>query len=150
MDQPTANHEYNGYAYMFAGLQVHHTDFSRADSAHLVVGQRGATHNTVEGKTTLNGSSSVNDVGADVLPNGRADLRIEGLANGQIVAYWQVANTTGNSTNDNWQLYNGSGQLPGTFPNWGGNSVYIGLITYAFGYNGVPFMGVADSLKVEN
>jgi len=29
-----------------------------------------------------------------------------------------------------------------------GQSVYIGLITYAYGTSGVPFMGLADSLEI--
>lgn len=149
MDDPTANHQHTSSAYMFAGLQVHHTNFNQYDSAHMVVGQRGNTLNTIEGKTTNAGNSSVNDIGHNQLPNGRADIRIEGLANGQLVAYWQLPNSTGDSNNDNWQLYNGTGQLPGTLPSWGSNQVYVGLITYAFYSSGLPFMGVADSLSVE-
>lgn len=149
MNEPTNNHVLSGSAYMFAGMQVHHTNFNQYDSAHLVVGQRGNTRNTIEGKTTLSGNSSVNDIGAEQLPNGRADLMIEGLANGQLLAYWQLPNTSGELANDDWQLYNGTGQLPGTLPAWDSNQVYVGLITYAYGDAGIPFMGVSDSLSVE-
>lgn len=143
MGQPTANHEYSGTAYLFAGLQVHHINFDQISSAHLVVGQRGGTHNTVEGKNTRNGVSSVNDIGANRLPQGRADLMIEGTANGGLIASWRIAGTT------TWNLYNNTGDLPGNTPDWGnGNQVYVGLITYAYGNSGVPFMGVADSLEV--
>ncbi len=58
-------------------------------------------------------------------------------------------NTSGKVANDNWQPYNGTGQLPGTLPAWDSNKVYVGLITYAYGNAGIPFMGVADSLSVE-
>lgn len=150
INEPDANHVYSGGAYMFAGMQVHHTNFNQFDSAHLVVGQRGNTRNTIEGKTTRSGISSVNDIGAEQLPNGRADLMIEGLANGQLLAYWQLPNTSGDSVNDNWQPYNGTGQLPGTLSNWNSNQVYVGLITYVYGNSGIPFMGVADSLTVES
>ena len=148
LNEPAANHVHSSGAYMFAGMQVHHTNFNQYDSAHLVVGQRGNTRNTIEGKTTQSGSSSVNDIGGEQLPDGRADLMIEGLANGQLRAYWQLPNTSGESTNDNWQPYRGTGQLPGTLPDWNSNQVYVGLITYAYGNSGLPFMGVADSLSV--
>jgi hypothetical protein len=150
MNEPNANHVYDGGAYLFAGMQVHHTNFNQYDSAHLVVGQRGNTRNTIEGKTTRAGISSVTDIGAEQLPNGRADLMIEGLANGQLFAYWQLPNTSGEPSNDNWQPYNGTGQLPGTLSNWDSNQVYVGLITYAYGNSGLPFMGVANSLSVES
>ena len=147
INQPTLNHQHSSNAYIFSGLQVHHSNFSVLNSAHLVAGQRGSKLNTIEGKSTLSGVSVVSDIGGNRLPNGRADLMIEGLANGQLLAYWQVANSTPGS-NDDWQLYNGTGEFPGTIPNWDGNQVYVGLITYAQGSSGVPFMGVADSLEI--
>jgi hypothetical protein len=143
-----SNHNTNGEAYTFVGLQIHHIDFNSINSSHLVVGQRGNKQDTIEGKITNNGSSSMSDIGSNILPNGRADIRYVGDANGNLTAYWQLPNTTGDLSNDNWILYNSTGVLPGTIPDWNGSSVYVGLITYAYGSNGVPFIGVADSLEV--
>ena len=36
--------------------------------------------------------------------------------------------------------------LPGQAPDYP-NAVYVGLITYAFGTNGVPFVGTADAIE---
>jgi hypothetical protein len=38
--------------------------------------------------------------------------------------------------------------LPGTTPTYG-NSVYVGLITYAFSNTGVPFVGTCDSIEIK-
>jgi hypothetical protein len=111
-----------------------------------VVGQRGSTQNTIEGKMTQNGSSSQNDLGPNLLPEGRADIRIDGNADGTLTVYWQSPNLSLDNS-DNWILYNGTGQLPGQQPIWG-QSVYVGLITYAYEQAGVPFLGVADSFEV--
>ena len=46
-----------GSTYMFSGVQVHSTDLDAADSAHVVVGHRGNTKFTFEGKNTVGGSS---------------------------------------------------------------------------------------------
>ncbi|RYZ91826.1 MAG: hypothetical protein EOO68_23525 [Moraxellaceae bacterium] len=120
------------------------------NSAHVVVGQRGGTHNTIEGKQTFNAGSQQDDIGNQAVPNGRADIRIVGNANRTLTVYWQPHNA---GTPDNWIAYDapGSGRTPGQLngqtPNWG-NSVYIGLITYAYGYAGVPFSGIVDSLEI--
>ncbi len=129
--------------YVFAGVQVHVTDLDDTNSSHVVVGHRGGTHFTIEGKNTRNGSSSVNDAGANVAPNGRADIRIVGNNDRTITVYWQTPNTGGA---DNWTLYNGTGTLPGTAPTYG-PTVFVGLITYAFELNGLPFVGTADAIE---
>jgi len=132
-----------GNPYVFAGVQVHVNDLDNTNSSHVVVGHRGGTHFTIEGKNTRNGSSSVNDAGANVAPDGRADIRIVGNSDRTITVYWQTPNT-GNGP-DSWMLYSGTGDLPGTAPTYG-QTVYIGLITYAFELNGLPFVGSADAI----
>lgn len=134
-----------GTAYIFSGVQVHSTDLAAADSAHVVVGHRGNARFTIEGKNTVNGQSSVNDIGAGTAPDGRADIRIVGNSDGTLTVYWQTPRSLGVA--DDWQLYRGTGRLPGSAHNFG-SSAYIGLITYAYGNNGVPFVGTADSVEL--
>lgn len=134
-----------GSAYIFSGVQVHSTDLDAADSAHVVVGHRGNTRFTIEGKNTVDGQSRVNDIGANTAPDGRADIRIVGNSDGSLTVYWQVPRTDASAA-DEWQLYRGTGQLPGPTAAFG-SSVYIGLITYAYGTNGVPFVGTADGIE---
>jgi hypothetical protein len=136
----------SGNPYIFAGVQVHVPDFDDRTSSHVVVGHRGGTGFTVEGKNTNSGSSSVNDVGSNTAPDGRADIRIRGNADRTLTVYWQVPNLSGDPQNDAWNLYRGSGTLPGPAPAYP-NNVYIGLITYAAGSTGVPFVGTADSIE---
>jgi hypothetical protein len=136
----------NGNPYLFAGVQVHVPNLDDANSSHVVVGHRGGTHFTVEGKNTRNGSSNVNDAGSNIVPDGRADIRIVGNADRTLTVYWQQPNTEPGTTADAWNLYNGTGTLPGTPPSYP-KAVYIGLITYAFGSTGVPFVGTADSVE---
>ncbi|MCG6116590.1 MAG: hypothetical protein MEQ07_00070 [Aquimonas sp.] len=134
-------------AYIFAGLQVHAPDLEVAESAHLVVGHRGRTLFTVEGKNTRRGRSGVTDEGINSAPQGRADLRIVGLTDRSLRAYWQLPNPNSALQADNWRPYNGSGLLPGRaprFPEW----VYVGLITYAQGDEGLPFVGTADAIEL--
>ena len=132
--------------YNFAGVQVHVEDLNDPTSAHVVVGHRGPTSFTIEGKNTVGGSSSVDDIGANMVPDARADIRIVGNADRTITVYWQTPNLD-SSANDNWSLYNGTGDLPGPTPKFGG-SVYVGLITYAFELTGVPFVGTCDGIEV--
>ncbi len=134
--------------YNFAGVQVHVTDLSSPNSSHVVVGHRGPTGFTIEGKNTLDGSSSVNDIGENTVPEARADIRIVGNEDRTLTVYWQIPNLDFESTNDNWTLYNGTGQLPGTAPDYG-SDVYVGLITYAFGQTGVPFVGTCDAIDIQ-
>ncbi len=135
-----------GSTFMFAGIQVHSTDLAAADSAHVVVGHRGNTKFTIEGKNTVAGNSRVNDIGANTAPSGRADIRIVGNSDRTLTVYWQTPNLDP-SVGDNWQLYRGTGDLPGPTAAFG-ESVYIGLITYAYGASGVPFVGTADSIEL--
>ena len=135
-------------SYVFSGIQAHvHPDFNSINSSHFVVGHRGNTENTIEGKNTVNGSSSVNDAGANVVPDGRADLRLVGLSDHTIRWYYQVPNSDVANTADNWIPYNGTGLLPGTPPVFG-NTIYIGPITYAFDSDNVPFVGTIDRIEL--
>ncbi len=133
--------------FMFAGIQVHALDFELRDSAHFVVGHRGATSFTVEGKNTVNGRSRVNDAGQGIVPNGRADLRVVGSANGTLTWYWQQPNNEPGVQADDWIAYRGNGDFPGEQAHFG-EEVYIGLITYAYGSSNVGFLGTADSIEL--
>ena len=135
------------FDYIFAGIQVHVLDLESRNSAHFVVGHRGSTPFTVEGKNTVNGSSTVNDAGANILPDGRADLRVVGQADKTLTWYWQTPNPNPGVQSDNWTLYRGTGSFPGSQAMFG-DQVYIGLITYAFQQGGVPFVGTADSVEL--
>lgn len=155
LNDPLAVHQYSGNAYNFVGLQVHHQDLNNLNSAHVVVGQRGGVNNTIEGKMTLNGNSTVGDIGNNALPSGRADLMIVGQADGHLLVYWQTPNLSGAPSNDNWFAYqdaelNPPGTLPGDLPLWESSGVYVGIITYSQGSNGIPFMGVIDSFEVSD
>jgi len=137
----------SGSRYTFAGIQVHVTDLNSRNSSHVVVGHRGSgAPYTVEGKNTVNGVSEVDDAGANIAPDGRADIRIVGNADRTLTVSWQLPNLTGNANNDNWILYRGTGNLRGTSPAYGSN-VYIGLITYAQGSAGIPFVGTCDAIE---
>lgn len=146
-DSQTAPSDAND-PYNFAGVQVHVTDLSSANSAHVVVGHRGPTGFTIEGKNTVDGDSFVNDIGEGIVPQARADIRITGNEGQSITVYWQVPNLDFESGGDSWTLYNGTGQLPGTAPEFG-ETVYVGLITYAFELTGVPFVGTCDAIDIK-
>jgi hypothetical protein len=136
----------SGEPYVFAGIQVHVIDLDEPTSSHVVVGHRGPTAFTIEGKNTVSGDSTVNDAGANVAPNGRADIRIVGNADRTLTVYWQTPNPDPGSQADDWTLYGGDGTLPGSPPPFG-DTVYVGLITYAFGYGGIPFVGTCDAIE---
>nr|WP_298925353.1 hypothetical protein [uncultured Allomuricauda sp.] len=133
--------------YVFSGVQIHVESLDSFNSAHVVVGHRGNTYFTIEGKNTVDGNSSVNDIGANTVPEGRADIRIVGNQDQTITVYWQTPNLNYETATDNWQLYNETGNLPGTAPAFASN-VYVGLITYAFGTNGIPFVGTCDAVQI--
>lgn len=133
--------------YIFSGVQVHVADLNSINSSHVVVGHRGGTGFTIEGKNTLNGDSSVNDIGANTVPAARADLRIVGNTDRSLTVYWQLPNSDFENTADQWTLYNDTGMLPGAAPEYG-ETVYIGLITYAFNTTGVPFVGSCDAIQI--
>ncbi len=143
--QTAPEHESNSYN--FAGVQVHVLDLSSPNSAHVVVGHRGPTGYTIEGKNTLDGSSSVNDAGANIVPDGRADIRIVGNEDRTLTVYWQRPNMNVESQSDEWILYNDTGALPGQTPEFD-SEVYVGLITYAFYTTGVPFVGTCDQIEI--
>lgn len=133
--------------YIFSGVQVHVEDFNSINSSHVVVGHRGNTGFTIEGKNTLNGDSSVNDIGENTVPSGRADIRIVGNEDRTLTVYWQLPTVNQQTDTDSWTLYRSTGNLPGTPPNYG-DSVYVGLITYAYGSTGVPFVGTCDAIQI--
>ncbi len=140
---------HNGTQYNFAGIQVHAEDFNSINSSHIVVGHRGTRQFTIEGKNTVDGVSFVNDAGIDTAPLGRVDIRIVGDENNELTFYWQQPNLSSGVTPDEWTLYTGTGKLPGTAPSYG-NQVYVGLITYAFGNAGIPFVGTCDAIEFNN
>lgn len=138
----------SGNSFLFAGVQVHTLDLNSPNSSHVVVGHRGGTGFTIEGKNTLNGTSSVNDIGSNEAPLGRADIRIVGNNDHSLTVYWQTPNLTPSTQQDAWNLYGTNGSLPGTAPAYG-ESVYVGLITYAFWSTGLPFVGTCDSVEIK-
>jgi len=140
---------HNGTQYNFAGIQVHAEDFNSINSSHIVVGHRGIRRFTIEGKNTVDGVSTVDDAGIDTAPLGRVDIRIVGDENNELTFYWQQPNLSNGATPDEWTLYNGTGKLPGTAPSYS-NQVYVGLITYAFGNAGIPFVGTCDAIEFNN
>ncbi|WP_160114309.1 hypothetical protein [Aquimarina sp. AU119] len=140
---------HNGTQYNFAGIQVHAEDFNSINSSHIVVGHRGTRQFTIEGKNTVDGVSTVDDAGIDTAPLGRVDIRIVGDENNELTFYWQQPNLNSNSTPDEWVLYRSTGKLPGTEPSYD-NQVYVGLITYAFGNAGIPFVGTCDAIEFNN
>ncbi|MDB4292128.1 hypothetical protein N9954_01880 [Maribacter sp.] len=133
--------------YLFSGVQVHVADLDSFNSSHVVVGHRGSAGFTIEGKNTVNGDSSVNDIGKNTVPSGRADIRIVGNDNRTLTVYWQLPNMNYQTTADSWTMYKDTGILPGASPTYG-NSVYVGLITYAYGSTGVPFVGTCDAIQI--
>ena len=137
----------SGSSYIFSGVQVHVENLAEANSSHVVVGHRGGTGFTIEGKNTVDGNSSVNDIGEGTVPSGRADIRIVGSSDRQITVYWQTPSVNTTAGEDSWTLYNGTGSLPGNAPSYG-ESVYVGLITYAFYEDSLPFVGTADSIEI--
>lgn len=139
----------NNGPYIFSGVQVHVEDFNSINSSHVVVGHRGNTGYTIEGKNTVNGDSSVNDIGANTALDGRADIRIVGNDDRTLTVYWQPPNLQYETTDDDWTLYRDTGNLPGAAPSYD-SEVYIGLITYAFGQNGVPFVGTCDAIQIRD
>lgn len=134
-------------AYTLAGLMVHAVDWNQRNSSFMVVGHRGSTPFTVEGKNTVNGTSHVTTLGSNQAPTGRADLRIVGNVNRTLTAYWQQPNPNPGVQTDNWIPYAGTGALPGPTPAYG-DQVYVGLITFASGTIGLPFVGTADGFQI--
>lgn len=135
--------------YIFSGIQVHDKDLEARNSSHVVLGHRGGTGFTIEGKNTVDGQSSVNDIGQNTIPDGRGDIRIVGNEDKSLTIYWQTPNLEYINTDDDWTLYKGSGNLPGATPAYG-EEVYIGLITYAYGQKGVPFVGTCDAIQIKD
>ncbi|MFK7956138.1 MAG: hypothetical protein AB8B96_08585 [Lysobacterales bacterium] len=134
--------------FLFAGIQVHVIDSNQPNSAHLVVGHRGETPLTVEAKSTRKGTSTVNDDGAGIVPQGRADLKIVGTANRRLQAYWQTPNPDPATVSDQWNAYGGNGKFPGFRKPKFGQQVLVGLITYAYNDAGLPFVGTCDGFYV--
>lgn len=66
---------------------------------------------------------------------------------GELTVYWQISNLDFPNQADDWILYKGTGQLPNAAPVYS-ESVYVGLITYAFYDAGVPFVGSCDSFEI--
>lgn len=128
--------------YNFAGMQINNDPSSPTDLyQHFVVGFRGSTSfagsgRTIEGKTTVSGSSSVNDIGTNAIAGTRADLRIQGSASKVITFSWSEPGA------ETWSTHT----MPGSAPSWS-DTVAIGPVTYAFGTDGVPFVGTADSIE---
>lgn len=146
---PLTSHPVNG-GYNFCGLHVHQLSstidnnvefLANINSSHCVVGHRGGTHNCVEFKNTLAGSSSQGDTSFNSLPLGRADLRVTGSAAGLLTWYYKEPGAA------NWLLINGgTGFPPGTQPTYGA-SVDVGIIGYAYTNTGLDFAMTCESIQ---
>ncbi len=101
---------------------------------------------SLEGKSTRDGVSVYNNGGANIAPDGRADLRVVGNQDRNLTVYWQLPNPDPEAQADDWTLYDGEGNLPGPAPTYGAD-VYVGLITYAAGQAGIPFVGTCDTFQ---
>lgn len=131
--------------YLFAGGHVNADPDNPTDlSQHFVVGLRGSTSfagqgRTIEGKTTASASSSINSLNSnatDVLTGTRADIRIKGNADNSIQYFWSEPGA------ESWSEHT----MPGSAPSWP-DVVAVGIITYAFGTDLVPFVGTADGIE---
>lgn len=122
---------------LFCGLNVHSSTQSAQNYAHLVAGHRnGDATYTVEGKNTISGSSSVNDIGDDAAPDCRVDMRV--VRSGSTLSWYY--RLPGDST---WISYT----MPGSQFTLT-SSVYVNLITYAQNSTGVPFVGTCDRFVI--
>lgn len=108
------------------------------DYEFAVAGNRGGTGNTVEYKSTLDGSSQQGDIGANALTGGHCDLRVARVGS-TVTFYWrQVGGTT-------WTTLPHSSHS--TRPSFGTGEVRIGLVTY--GYTTVDaFVGEVEQVYV--
>lgn len=129
----------NGTTYIFSGIQVHIPDYTSPNSAHYVVGHRSSDSNTLEVKSTVNGVSNQYDLGNNLAPSGRLDIRIVGVKGtpNRLDAYYRQPGAT------TWIPV----QPEPIMVNWP-NTVLIGLITYAYRNTAVPFAGIADGLTI--
>ena len=113
----------DGSAFVFAGVQVHDLALDDANSSHVVVGHRGGTTFTVEGKNNLRRRVD----GRRRRTPGRR--RLGGPTSGSsanpdrtLTVYHPGAPTPTPATiEDDWQLYRGTGTLPGEAPVYGGD-----------------------------
>lgn len=107
-------------------------------SAHVVVGHRGGVFRTIETKVTTAGTSAVADEGFNALgaTDTRCDLRFVLDGSGNLSAWYRAANSS-----DPWVAIS----WPGATPVFA-SGCYAGIITYAAGITGVPFVGTADAI----
>lgn len=131
---PTTGDPYNFCGWHFNG----DLDNPAAYSAHVVAGHRGGVFRTIESKITTNGVSIVADEGFAPLGSiARADMRFVMALDGTLYAYYRAA-----LSSDPWIAISWPGGSEPVFP----NGCDAGLITYAAGSQGVPFVGTADSV----
>lgn len=94
------------------------------DYEFAVAGNRGGTGQTIEYKSTVNGSSNQNDIGANAITGGQCDLRVVRVGSA-VTFYWrQVGAGEGAWTS-----------LPHSSfsrPTYGTGPVRVGLITYGY------------------
>jgi hypothetical protein len=134
-----------GNPFNFGGLMVHNAVMSNIDYMFAVAGHRGTVHATVETKSTISGTSDVTDEGANEFGSGvtHCDLAVEIYSTG--VALFKMREIGGT-----WRYTNGgTGLVPSAY-NLGsvGTNVNIGIIGYASGTTGVPFVFTADSMTL--
>jgi hypothetical protein len=144
-----------GDPYNFSGPQLNGDPWGSpaSQSQHVVVGYRGNTTfgdgRTIEGKTTVAGSSSINSLastlGDDALVGTRADILLDFKDDGTTEWSWQEPNLTGDASLDSFTVY----AMPGPAQTFG-PTAFVGIISYAFGTDGLPFVGTCDAVELSN
>ena len=134
--------------FSFAGLIVHEDPTSTVDYEFLVAGHRGTQYSTLETKTTVAGSSFVNDLGLRVLGTNitRADVQVRIRADGTLRWYYRAA-----ASGDSWTAIGGTGISPNGGIDFGasGNTIYVGITAYGYDFISTAFVGSCASVTYE-
>jgi len=143
---PSANHVFASDAFNFCGIMIHNDSFSLPNYMFQVVGHRSfLAQSTLELKSTVDGGSSMYDVGTDAIGAGvtHCDMRVRLHSDGAVDFAYRAVGGGG------WTLPGGDGLTPTPRPALGaaGDTVYLGLITYAQDTAGLPFAGTVDSVS---
>ncbi len=139
------------FAINFGGVIAHNANMTIEDWMFAVIGHRGADGTaTIEHKSTNNGVSTQADEGDNVVGSGatHCDFQVEVQADGTILFGYRARNTSNAFT----LINGGTGLTQGTPPNLGsnGDSFRLGVVGYALGTQGVPFISSADVAKLVN
>lgn len=129
--------------YAFCGIIVHDSDTTDPNYEFMVIGHWGASHATIESKTTVDGSSSVSTAGANAVGSGvtHCDMRLT-LRSDQTVrwAYRAVGGETWTELFDDGIATGG----PYSF----GAECYIGMIAYTDSGPPEPMRGTVGAAEL--